>query len=138
MPLDPAFHAAALYAGLNGLILIWLSAHVGRTRGRLKIMMGDAGHPLMIRAMRGQANFVEYTPLVLVQLVAMAILGAPALVVHLIGLALTLGRLLHGWHFVQDDAPGWQRAAGAGLTLLALLAASLGLIGHALFGMVQA
>lgn len=135
---DTALFAAALYAGLNGLILIWLSAHVGRTRGRLKIMMGDGGHPLMIRAMRGQANFVEYVPLVLVQLVAMALLGTPGWVVHLTGIALTLGRLLHGWHFMQDDAPGWQRGAGAGLTMLALLVASLGLIGHALAGMMGA
>lgn len=138
MPFEPALAAAALYAGLNGLILLALAAHVGRTRGRLNIMMGDAGNPLMIRAMRGQANFVEYAPLVLVQLVAMALLGTPGWVVHLVGLALTIGRLLHGWHFMQDDAPGWQRGAGAGLTMLALLVASLGLIGHALAGMMGA
>jgi uncharacterized membrane protein YecN with MAPEG domain len=136
MPPDPALSAAALYAGLNGLILLALAAHVGRMRGRLNIMMGDGGNPLMIRAMRGQANFVEYTPLVLIQLVVMALIGTPAWVVHLGGLALTLGRVLHGWHFVQDDAPGWQRGAGAGLTMLALVVASLGLIGHGLARMV--
>lgn len=128
--------AAALYAGLNGLILMWLGAHVGRTRMRLRIGMGDAGHPEMIRAMRGQANFVEYVPFVLVELALMALLGTPAWVVHLFGLALTAGRVLHGLHFTQGDAPGWQRSAGAALTMLALVGASAGLIGHALYGML--
>lgn len=134
MTATPAVQAAALYAGLNGLILMWLAIHVGRTRARLRIFMGDAGNPEMVRAMRGQANFVEYVPLVLAQLVLMALLGTPAWVVHLVGLSLTLGRLLHGWHFMQADAPAWQRGGGTGLTMLALVAASFGLIGHALLG----
>lgn len=128
--------AVALYAGLNGLILFWLAAHVGRTRHRLGIGMGDKGHPEMIRAMRGQANFVEYVPLCLVQLGAMAALGAPVWVLHVFGLALTVGRLLHGWHFTQADAPGWQRAAGAGLTMAVLVFGSLGLAAHALYRMI--
>lgn len=131
-----AMLAVALYAGLNGLVLFWLAAQVGRTRHRLGIGMGDKGHPEMIRAMRGQANFVEYVPLCLVQLAAMAALGAPAWIVHCLGLALTVGRVLHAWHFVQSDAPGWQRGAGAGLTMLTLVLGSLGLVGHALARMV--
>ncbi len=133
---SPAVLAVALYAGLNGLILLWLAVSVARTRARLKVMMGDGGAPEMIRAMRGQANFVEYTPLILVQLVLMALLGTPPWVVHLFGLALTVGRLLHAWHFTQDDAPGWQRGSGAMLTLVALVGASAGLIAHAVWGML--
>ncbi len=126
---------AAFYAGLNGLILVWLAVNVGRARARLKIGMGDGGHPEMVRAMRGQANFVEYVPLALAQLTLMALIGTPAWVLHLFGIALTLGRLVHGWHFVQGDAPGWQRGLGTALTMTALIGASLGLVAHALFGM---
>ncbi len=125
----------AFYAGLNGLILVWLAVNVGRARARLKIGMGDGGHPEMVRAMRGQANFVEYVPFVLAQMTLMALIGTPAWVLHLFGIALTLGRLIHGWHFVQGDAPGWQRGAGAALTMTVLIGASFGLIAHALFGM---
>jgi hypothetical protein len=128
----PALAAAALYAGLNGLILLWLAVHVGRTRARVGVLIGDGGRPELIRAMRGQANFVEYVPLALLQLALMAALGAPAYAVHLLGGALTLGRVLHGLHFAADDAPAWQRGAGAGLTLLVLLIGSVGLAGHAL------
>lgn len=133
MPLSPAMLAVALYAGLNGLILVWLGANVGRVRGKLGIGMGDGGNLQMVRAMRGQANFVEYAPFCLIELALMAAIGAPALAIHFIGALLTVGRLMHAWHFVQADAPGWQRAGGAGLTILAVALASVGLIGHALF-----
>ncbi len=131
-----AVYAAALYAGLNGLILTWLAVHVGRTRMRLGIATGDGANVEMIRAMRGQANFVEYVPLVLLQMVLMAHLETPVFVIHLFGIALTVGRLLHGWHFTRSDAPAWQRGAGAMLTLGTLVAASLGLMTHALVGVV--
>ncbi len=131
---SPAIYAVALYAGLNGLVLLWLALVVGKTRGDRGVLMGDGGDPALIRVMRGQANFVEYTPLCLLLILLMALLGAPAWLVHVFGLALTLGRVLHGLHFTRTDAPGWQRGAGAGLTLLVLVAASLGLIGHAALG----
>jgi hypothetical protein len=126
------FPIVALYAGMNGLILLWLAVNVGRVRFRERVLMGDGGNPAMIRAMRGQANFVEYVPLCLIILTLMAALGTPGWVLHLFGIALTVGRLAHGWHFVQPDAPRWQRGLGAGLTMLVLLAGSVGLIGHAL------
>lgn len=132
----PGALAVAFYTGLNGLVLIWLAAHVGQVRAREGVLMGDGGNPALVRAMRGQANFVEYVPFCLVALVLMALLGTPLWVLHLFGLALTLGRVLHARHFTRADAPGWQRSAGAGLTGLVLSLASLGLIGHALAGML--
>lgn len=135
MILTPASQSVALYAGLNGLILLWLAVHVSMVRGRENVMIGDGGNPAMIRAMRGMANFIEFVPLILLQMALMAILGAPVWLIHVFGIALTLGRLAHGWHFSRDDAPGWQRGAGAGTTFLLLAAASLGLVGHALVGM---
>lgn len=136
MDASPALAAVALYAGLNALVLCWLAAHIGRLRGALKIYMGDDGHPRMIRAMRGQANFVEYTPVALILLLVMALMGAPALAIHLLGAALTIGRVLHALHFTAEDAPGWQRGAGAVLTLMTVLLGALGAIGHALAAMV--
>ncbi len=126
----------AFYAGLNGLILMWLSINVGQVRSRERVSMGDGGNARVIRAMRGQANFVEYVPVCLIQLVLMAGLGAPLWLLHPLGIALTLGRLLHGWHFIQADAPAWQRGAGAILTAVVLTLGSLGLVGHTLVRLV--
>ncbi len=136
MTTSPAVIAVAFYTGLNGLILLWLGTHVGMVRRRVGVNIGDGGDPSLLRAMRGQANFTEYVPLCLLQLVAIAAMGTPIWVVHLFGVALTLGRGLHAWHFVQDDAPAWQRAGGALLTFAVLGLGSLGLIAHALTRMV--
>ena len=133
---NSALAAVALYAGLNALILGWLAAHVGRMRGKLKIFMGDGGNPRMVRAMRAQANFVEYVPMALILLLLMALMGAPALAIHALGAALVLGRVLHALHFTAEDAPAWQRGAGAGLTILVLLSGGLGAVGHAIAALV--
>ena len=50
---------------------------------------------------------------------------------YLMGVALTVGRALHGWHFVQDDAPAWQRGGGMALTFLVVAVGGVGVIAHA-------
>ena len=130
-----ALSIVAFYAGLNGLILLMLSAHVSRIRGVEKVSIGDGGRPAMVRAMRGQANFTEYVPFVLIGMALLALLGSPPWQLHGLGIVLTVGRVLHGWHFAQADAPGWQRFAGASMTFIVLALASLALILRALTGM---
>lgn len=127
-------YAVALYSGLLGFVHLWLLAVVGKTRGELKISVGDGGDPYMIRVMRGQLNFVENVPITLVFLLLMALMGTPAWVLHIFGLALLIGRILHGLHFAKRDAPTWQRAAGAILTNLSQAFIALGLIAHAAIG----
>ncbi|HKK35249.1 MAG TPA: MAPEG family protein [Paracoccaceae bacterium] len=129
---SPALAAAGLYAASNALILVWLGWSVVRIRMRERISIGDGGDPRLTRAMRGMANFTEYAPMALILIALMALMGAPAWLVHLLGVALTAGRLIHGWHFMQADAPGWQRVAGTILTLSVLLLGAVGVAGHAL------
>ena len=131
----PAVLAVALYAGLNGLILLWLAVSVSRVRLRTGIWTGGEGSADLVRTMRGQANFVEYVPLCLILLLLMAGLGAPAAMIHALGAALTAGRLLHGLHFTRPAAPLWQRQAGATATWAVLLLASLSAIADALWGL---
>ncbi len=131
----PALYAVALYTALSGIVFLALMINAGRVRGKVGVSIGDGGDPALIRAMRGQANFVENVPITLLLILLMALLGAPAWLVHLFGIALVVGRVLHGWHFIQQDAPAWQRAGGAMLTFFAQVALILGLIGHAVVGM---
>ena len=109
----PSIAALAVHAGLNALILLWLTIETGRTRMREKVAMGDGGNPRLIRVMRGHANAIEIVPVALILLLVLALLGAPALAIHFFGAVLTLGRLFHAMHFIAADAPRWQRAAGA-------------------------
>ena len=117
--------ALAIYAGLNTLILLWLAFQTGRVRQSEKILMGDGGNPRMIRIMRGHANAIEFIPMTLIALLVVALLGGPAWAIHGFGLLLTVGRFLHALHFTAADAPGWQRSAGTGLSILAMLGAAL-------------
>lgn len=120
-----AIGALAIYAGLNTLILIWLAFQTGRVRQSEKVSMGDGGNPRMIRIMRGHANAMEFIPVTLITLLAVALLDGPAWAIHGFGLLLTVGRFLHALHFTAADAPGWQRSAGTGLSMLAMLGAAL-------------
>ncbi|QIK41379.1 MAPEG family protein [Pontivivens nitratireducens] len=130
---DNALNAVALYAAFNTFILLWLAVNVGKKRSEGKISIGDGGYMPLIRAQRGQSNFVEYVPMALIMLTIMALQGAPVVAVHIAGIVLTLGRLIHAMHFISEDAPGWQRMYGTLATLAVLVLSALGLIGHALF-----
>ena len=125
--------AVGLYAGLNGLILLWIAVATGRLRGRYKIWIGDGGHPHMIRILRGHANAIETIPIVLILMILMAAFATPIWVIHLFGIALTVGRVCHALHFIAADAPKWQRQVGAGLSMLVLLLAAVGVLGHAVW-----
>lgn len=132
----PELLTVAFYAGLNGLILLALSAHVIRVRAAEKVSIGDGGSHAMSRAMRGQANFAEYVPFGLIGMTLLALLGLPLWFFHLLGIVLTAGRVLHGWHFMQGDAPGWQRFAGSAMTFGVLALIIIALIVRALWGLV--
>jgi uncharacterized membrane protein YecN with MAPEG domain len=134
--MTPAIAAFGIYAGIMGLIAIWLGYIVGNWRRATKISIGDGGNIDLIRAMRGQANFTESVPLALILMVYMALAGAPALAIHILGVLLVIGRIVHGLHFSKAGQPSWQRSAGAGLTFLVLLGAALGAIGHSIAAML--
>lgn len=126
-----ALAATALYAALNALILLVLTGATGRHRVRMRIMMGDGGDLHLIRLLRGHANAIEAMPMFFVMLGTGVALGAPAFAVHAIGLPFTAGRALHALHFIQTDAPAWQRGLGFALSFLAFLVLTVGLLAHA-------
>lgn len=53
-------------AGASALINLWLAMRVGQKRTEAKVWVGDGGNEPLIARMRAQANFVEYTPIVLI------------------------------------------------------------------------
>ncbi|WP_394690105.1 MAPEG family protein [Hoeflea sp.] len=126
----PALAAVGIYAALNMAILFWLTVETGRLRGKHKVSIGDGGVKHLVRVMRGHANAVENMPMFFVLMLVGALLGMPMLAAHIIGAAFTIGRGLHAWHFIQEDAPGWQRAGGFMLSFLAQLVLLMGLLAH--------
>lgn len=89
---------AALYAGVNILILLILAVLVVAGRRKHKISLGDAGNEDFSRAVRAHGNAAEYIPAGIVGLLFLALLdpSAPTWLLHAAGLSLTVGRILHG------------------------------------------
>ena len=55
-----------LYAGLLGLLYLFLAANVIRTRRALSVGLGDGGHTILERRIRAHGNCGEYAPIALV------------------------------------------------------------------------
>jgi uncharacterized membrane protein YecN with MAPEG domain len=107
---------AAACALLSG----WLGWRVGQVRRSEKIVHGDGGSQNMVRRMRAQANFVEYTPFVLVlfALVEMA-LGSTTWL-WLLALVYVVARVLHALG-MDGDRPTKGRGIGILVTMVTLL-----------------
>ena len=123
----------ALYAALLALLFLGLSWYVIMYRRSNKISLGDNDDKALRKRMRAQANFVEYTPLALMLMLLTELQGAPAMALHLMGLALLVGRLCHAIGFASTPQKFILRQIGMVLTLGMMLLGALGLLGHALF-----
>ncbi len=95
-------HVTPLYVGI--LTLLWIltllfvafSVVVIRRRLKCKQVIGDGGHDIMLRHARAQhANFVEYVPLILLLMLCLELGGVNAIILHIMGIALIAGRILH-------------------------------------------
>jgi uncharacterized membrane protein YecN with MAPEG domain len=115
-----AIAAACLYAGLNILLLLVLSFLVVRQRQAHKVAFGDGGVEALTRAIRVHGNATEYIPPALVGLVALALAGGSPIAVHVGGVVLTVGRLLHAQGFSGASGTSVGRFAGQLATYLAL------------------
>ena len=114
-----------IYAGLLGLVFIFLSVRVIRARRQERVALGDGGNPRLRRAIRVHANFAEYVPLALILIAFAELQGQPGVLVHTLGLALLVGRLIHAFGVSQENETFRYRTAGMSLTFIAIAAASV-------------
>lgn len=122
-----------IYAALTALIFLVLSWRVILYRRANVISLGDSGDKNLLKRMRAQANCAEYAPIALLLILLTELAGAPAVAVHLLGLALVVGRALHAFGFASTPQKIILRQIGMALTLGAIALSALGLIGHAIF-----
>ena len=106
----------AIYASICGLLLIALSLRVIRARRREHIGLGDGDNPALHRAIRVQANFSEYAPMVLILMGLAELQGTSDIRVHVIGVALIAGRLIHAFGVSQESESYRYRVTGMVLT----------------------
>lgn len=113
------------YAGILGLILVFLIARVGRVRGRAGISLQDGGNRELGVAIRQHGNFIEMVPMCLI-LIGIVEMGQFSIyIVHILGVVLVISRLIHPFGLNFENGATWQRAVGAGGTTMVLAIASI-------------
>jgi uncharacterized membrane protein YecN with MAPEG domain len=132
--MDPAAsaHAAALWAGLSLILLLVLSVLVTRQRRKHHVEIGDGGVPALNQAIRAFGNATEYIPAALVGLGLLALVGAPPLLIHPIGVTLFVGRVLHAFGLSRSTGTSWPRAAGVLATWISYVAMAAALLFYAI------
>lgn len=109
------------YAALLTLIIIWLCYRVVVFRRTQRIEIGDGGNEVGIRHIRAQQNAVEYIPISLILMAAYELNNGNMYLLHGLGIALVIGRLLHPLGFVAKKGVSFGRFYGTALTWLVML-----------------
>ncbi|CDG17758.1 MULTISPECIES: MAPEG family protein [Xenorhabdus] len=99
---------SSLYIVLGALLLIKLSLDVVKLRTQYQVAYGDGGFYELQTAIRVHGNAVEYIPISMLLLVMMEMNGAPVWMLHICGLVLLAGRVLHYFGLHHRDMR-WRR-----------------------------
>ena len=116
--------------GAAALLNIWLARRVGQMRLAHKVSIGDGGNEALIARMRAQANFVEYTPFVLILIGLIELAEGSRLWLWIVGVAYILARIAHGFGM---DRP---RPDPLKLRMIGMISTALILFGLALYAIV--
>jgi uncharacterized membrane protein YecN with MAPEG domain len=100
MVVEIMIYYSFIYIALSCLILSKLSINVIKLRRQNKVSFGDDGDRTLMRRIRAQANFIEYTPIFLLSLIGiewLAVENIPYyfLYINIVGSLFIIGRILH-------------------------------------------
>lgn len=113
------------YAALLTLLLLFLGVQVSGERMKCTTSILHGDNLRLAEKIRRHANFAENVPIVIILLAIVETNGAAPIVVHGLGCTLVVARIIHPWGIRHDVIPHPMRAAGAGLTFLVSLCASI-------------
>ena len=132
MDATPSAHAAALWVGLHLILLLVLSVLVVRQRRAHGVVLGDDNIPELTQAVRAFGNATEYVPAGLIAIAVLAIVGAPPMEVHAMGVLLFVGRMVHAVGLSRSGGSSILRSAGVIATWLAYIFGGVALIFNAI------
>ena len=84
-------------AGAAALLNVWLGRRAGQVRMANRIWIGDGGNEALVARMRAQANFVEYTPFVLILIALVELARGSEAWLWVVGVVYIVARILHGF-----------------------------------------
>ena len=109
--------ALALYVGLNLLLTFLLALNVVRHRFK-----GDSADQVMLeKAVRAHGNNTEYVPIILIGLGVMAMTGASAQTISILGGTLFVALIFHAYGIQQAKVPNIFGMVGNIVTWLVML-----------------
>jgi uncharacterized membrane protein YecN with MAPEG domain len=117
----------AFYAGILAIILVVLSVRVvvARVRRASSNEPRAGGEDELLPVIRGQGNFIEYVPLAVVLMGFLEFTGSSTNLIHGLGIALVVARVLHPFGLRLEPGPTVLRAGGAVVTWIVLLIAAI-------------
>ena len=114
--------ALSLWVGLNLLLTLLLALNAVRNRFKAQ---GDSGDPVTLeKAVRAHGNNIEYVPGILIGLGLMAMTGASAQTINILGGTLFVVRIFHAYGIQQSKVPnifGLVGNFGTWLTMLCVV-----------------
>ena len=113
-------YVTPIYAGILAILFFVLSVRVVALRGH-GASLGDGGNPLLLRRIRGHANFAEYVPFILLMMLFLEIGRFSVYLLHAIGITLVIARLLHAYALSFTEKFKFGRFWGTALTFGLLL-----------------
>ena len=122
----------ALYAALQGLLVIALEMPIGRLRAQTNVSIYDGGNTALAAAIRRHANWAEHVPFVLLLMALLELNGASAALLHFLGLVLLASRIAHPFGLDPAQMRRPLRGLGAIGTLLVSVVAIIALLMQAL------
>ena len=118
----------SLYAAALSPVFLILAARVIMMRAALKVGFGDGGSTELQQRLRQHGNFIEVVPFALILSALAEAGGAGAVWLHVAGLLLLAGRLVHpfGMNVAAPAHPLRVAGASAGFAAIAILGIALG------------
>lgn len=121
---------AAVYIGVNILLLWYLSFRVIGRRQSAKVSLGTGGDSELEIRTRVHGNASEYIPVTMLGLFVLAEMSAPIWAIHAVGGVFTAGRFIHAFGLSNSVLPA--RVGGMLMTWFGMLGAAGGLLWLAL------
>lgn len=128
----------AFYAALSALLIVVLAIRVTLYRRRARIGIGDNGDHALAKRIRAHANAVELIPIALLLLLVCELLAIAPLWLHVFGIAMILGRILHAWGLSTSGGVTAARGSGYVLTVLAIVVMAVVLLWQSILWWITA
>ncbi|HET7557257.1 MAG TPA: MAPEG family protein [Rhodanobacteraceae bacterium] len=113
-------HITGLYAALGALLIFVLALRVMQLRHRHRVGLGTGGDESLARAIRAHANAIEYLPIALLLLLILELDQTRAWILHVFGIVLIVGRILHAIGLSSHAGTSFGRFVGTALTMLVI------------------